>query len=150
MEDLMRAVRELYGAIERFDASAADRLGVDRSGLRAINSMEHGAISPGTLSQQLGLTSGAVTALLDRLEAAGHVERRVAVNDARRRDANLSGRTRRNAHAVYIRLAKSIEKNLGEMPEPKQGALLQGLHALVSAFDAASAKPPTKPRTAQR
>lgn len=137
----MRAVRELYGAIERFDASAAGRLGVDRSALRAINSMEHGAISPGMLSQHLGLTTGAVTALLNRLEAAGHVERRVAVNDARRRDANLTLRTRRNAHTVYMRLGKSIKKNLREMPEQKQATLLQGLHDLASAFDGASVTP---------
>lgn len=138
MEDLLRAVRELYGAIERFDASAAGRLGVDRSGLRAINFMEHGAVSPGILGQQLGLTSGAVTALLDRLEAAGHVERRVAANDARRRDANLSRRTRRNAHAVFLQLAKAIEKAFCEMPEQKHATLLRGLHDLAAAFDSTS------------
>jgi DNA-binding MarR family transcriptional regulator len=138
MENLMRAVRQLYGAMERFDASAASRLGVDRSGLRAINSMERGAISAGALSEQLGLTTGAVTALLDRLEIAGHVQRTVVLGDARRRDANLSSKTRKSANAVYSRLANSIEKNISELPEKNMQVILQGLLSIAAAFDHAS------------
>jgi DNA-binding MarR family transcriptional regulator len=135
MENLMRAVRQLYGAMERFDASAASRLGVDRSGLRAINSMERGAISAGALSEQLGLTTGAVTALLDRLEI---VQRTVVLGDARRRDANLSSKTRKSANAVYSRLANSIEKNISELPEKNMQVILQGLLNIAAAFDHAS------------
>lgn len=140
MENLLRAVRELYGAIERFDAAAAGRLGVDRSGLRAINAMERGAISAGALSEQLGLTTGAVTALLDRLEVAGHIQRTVVLSDARRRDADLSSRTRKSANVVYSQLAKSIENNISELPEKKREVILQGLLSLAAAFDSASVK----------
>jgi DNA-binding MarR family transcriptional regulator len=138
MEDLTRAVRELYGAIERFDAAAANRLGIDRSGLRAVNAMERGAISPGDLSGQLGLTTGAVTALLDRLEAAGHVQRHAVLGDARRRQVDLSHRTRRIANDAYGQLGQAIEAHMTGFSEQQLRVIARGLLELATAFDVAS------------
>jgi DNA-binding MarR family transcriptional regulator len=42
------------------------------------------AMSPGRLGEELGLTSASVTALLDRLEQAGHVHRVRDQHDRRR------------------------------------------------------------------
>jgi DNA-binding MarR family transcriptional regulator len=138
MNDLSVVVRELYSAIERFDATAAHRLGVDRSGLRAVNAMERGRISPGALSEHLGLTTGAVTALLDRMEAAGHVERNLVSGDARRREADLSKRTRRNANAVYGLLGEAIGRGLSAFSDAEQEVIVKGLFTLVTAFNEAA------------
>ena len=143
MNDLSGAVRELYRAIERFDTTAAYRLGVDRSGLRAVNAMERGAISPGELSEHLGLTSGAVTALLDRMEAAGHVQRNAVSGDARRREADLSKRTRRNAHTVYNLLGEAIGSGLSAFHESQREVILKGLLTLATAFNEAAKKTQT-------
>jgi DNA-binding MarR family transcriptional regulator len=140
MNDLSGAVRELYMAIERFDATAAHRLGVDRSGLRAVNAMERGGISPGELSEHLGLTTGAVTALLDRMEKAGHVERHIVPGDARRREADLSKSTRRNAHTVYGLLGHAIASGLSAFPDPQRKVILKGLFTLATAFNEAAEK----------
>lgn len=140
MNDLSSAVRELYSAIERFDTTAAHRLGVDRSGLRAVNAMERGAISPGELSEHLSLTTGAVTALLDRLEAAGHVQRNSVLGDARRREADLTKRTRRNAHNVYGLLGHAIESGLSEFSESQRQVILKGLLTLAKGFSEAAEK----------
>jgi DNA-binding MarR family transcriptional regulator len=135
--DLLVAVRQLYSAMERFDAAAAARLGVDRTGLRAINAMERGAVSPGQLARELGLTSGSVTALLDRLERAGHIERALSLKDGRRRDAHLGTATRQQAEAVYGRLGAAIEEAFSADDPQALAKLGSGVVRLAEAFNAA-------------
>lgn len=85
--------------------------------------MEQGPISPGRVGQQLGLSSGAVTALLQRLEQTGHIVR-VDTEDGRRRDAQLTGNGRRAAHREFERLGRSIATQFAGEP----AAQLLGAH----------------------
>lgn len=133
-DDLLLAVRGLYGAMERFDAAAADRLGVDRTGLRAINAMEAGAVGPGALGAALGLSSGSVTALLDRLERGGHVARTLAAEDGRRRNASLTPETRMAAKRHYGRLGEAIREAFGDVDQERLSLLVEGLDTLARAF----------------
>lgn len=59
-----------------FDSLAAERLGVSESDLRCLNIIENaGGLSAGELAIQSGLTAGAVTGVIDRLEKAGYARR---------------------------------------------------------------------------
>ncbi|MFJ9516920.1 MarR family winged helix-turn-helix transcriptional regulator [Kitasatospora sp. NPDC101801] len=51
--------------------------------LAVLRAADGGGVTPGKLREQLALTSGAVTAVLDRLERAGHVTRTRDANDRR-------------------------------------------------------------------
>ena len=52
-----------------FDDATADRLGINRTDLNCIYIIErHGAITAGALAAEAGLTTGAVTAVIDRLD----------------------------------------------------------------------------------
>src|SRR4028119_1051891 len=73
--DLLVACRRLARSMDLFEEAACAALGVGRSDLRALNLLEHGPLGPSALADALGLSRAAVTALLDRLEAAGHVGR---------------------------------------------------------------------------
>lgn len=84
MHPLVGAVRALQAALDDFDDAAARELGVGRSDLRALNLLEHGPLPAGALAMRLGLSSGATTALVDRLVAAGWAHRRAATQDARK------------------------------------------------------------------
>jgi DNA-binding MarR family transcriptional regulator len=137
LNDLLLAVRQMYAAMDRFDALAAHRLGVDRTALRAINAMERGGASPGSLGVALGLSSGSVTALLDRLQQAGHIERHLSQEDGRRRDATLTPATRAEAHAIYQGLGNAIAQAFVGQDEAEVRALASGLLALAQAFDRA-------------
>src|SRR3954454_4357827 len=67
-----------------FDNLAAERLGLNRTDLHSINIIENsGGLTAGELAVEAGLTTGAVTGVVDRLERAG-VARRVR-DDADRR-----------------------------------------------------------------
>ena len=68
-----------------FDNLAAERLGLNGTDLHCINIIENsGGLTAGELAAQAGLTSGAVTGVIDRLERAGYA-RRVRDPDDRRR-----------------------------------------------------------------
>ena len=80
---MVHACRALYDAIDRLDAIAADRVGIPRNDLRALNALERGALKPRDLAAGLGLTTGAVTSLIDRLERRGLVMRSPDPDDRR-------------------------------------------------------------------
>lgn len=68
-----------------FDNVAAERLGVNETDLHCLNIIENsGGVTAGELAAQAGLTNGAITGVLDRLEKAGFA-RRVADPADRRR-----------------------------------------------------------------
>lgn len=48
------------------------------------------AATPGWLSRRLGLTSASTTELVDRLEAAGHVQRQRSVHDRRKVELSVT------------------------------------------------------------
>jgi DNA-binding MarR family transcriptional regulator len=135
---LLDAVRTLYGVIERFDLSVGAALGVDRSALRAINAMERGPVSPGLLGDVLGLSSGSVTALLNRLETASHIERVPSREDGRRRDVSLTTATRRRAQQHYERLGKSIGQSFGALSNKELLAAEAAILSLARCFEVAT------------
>jgi DNA-binding MarR family transcriptional regulator len=85
-ERLARAVRQLAGEMDRLDQAAAGSLGVHRTDLSGLELLERrgAAMTAGELAGGLGLTTGAVTLLIDRLERAGFVTRRRDLADRRK------------------------------------------------------------------
>ncbi len=83
-EELLRTAREEDAANDAFDEVAAEKLGVNRTDLRCLNILgTQGPITAGRLAELSGLTTAAVTAVLDRLENHGYA-RRVRVEQDRR------------------------------------------------------------------
>src|SRR5581483_7494351 len=73
---LVDEVRRSQSATARFDQAVADALGINRTDMRCLDVLEReGPVPAGHLAEQTGLTSGAMTAALDRLERAGYVRR---------------------------------------------------------------------------
>src|SRR5690349_13030473 len=71
--DLSRANQE---AVDLFDERLSGFLGTNRTDGRCLGILEkYKSMSAGQLANESGLTTGAVTAVVDRLEAAGYVRR---------------------------------------------------------------------------
>ncbi|PWK64425.1 DNA-binding MarR family transcriptional regulator [Streptomyces sp. CG 926] len=68
-----------------------------------------GPMTPGRLGAQMNLTSGAVTACLDRLEKAGHVRRVRAVDDRRVVHLHYTQAGREAAREYFRPLARSTD-----------------------------------------
>ncbi|MEV5978443.1 MarR family winged helix-turn-helix transcriptional regulator [Streptomyces sp. NPDC052114] len=70
-------------------------------------------MTPGRLRRQLNLTSGAVTACLDRLEKAGHIRRVRAVDDRRVVHLHYEEAAKRLARDYFRPLARSTDTARG-------------------------------------
>ncbi|WP_423068818.1 MarR family winged helix-turn-helix transcriptional regulator [Devosia sp. CN2-171] len=70
------AVRANQTATDLFDETLCQFLGINRTDGRCMDLIDRrGRVSAGQLAIDSGLTTGAVTAVIDRLEAAGYVQR---------------------------------------------------------------------------
>lgn len=88
-DDLVRLLREFAVEAERLGQLFADRHDMhptDLNALLAVMQADQAGVplTPGRLGQHLGLSSGATTAVIDRLERAGHVHRVRDERDRRR------------------------------------------------------------------
>jgi DNA-binding MarR family transcriptional regulator len=87
-------------ARDRLQIGLARSAGLSTLDLHALEHLEHsGPLTPRELERRLGLTSGAVTALVDRLERVGWVGRSPHPTDRRSVLVALSGAAREAADA---------------------------------------------------
>lgn len=83
--DLLEQFRISGSNDHAFDNVAAERLGVNLTDLSCLDIISRrGPLTAGEIARDTGLTTGAVTAVIDRLERAGYA-RRVRDDDDRRR-----------------------------------------------------------------
>ena len=85
-EDLVGLVQVEIREVLAFAAAMARRTGLGLSEMAALEHLQHAGgegMTPTQLGRRLSLSSGAVTALVDRLERAGQVERRPNPDDRR-------------------------------------------------------------------
>lgn len=107
---LVSACRRLHAAIDQLDAKAASAAGISRNDLRCLNRLEHGPLTPKAIGQHLGLTSGSITALLDRLEQRGLIRRSPHPDDRR---------------AVLVYMEPKVFKELAAVYRPFGEALVE-------------------------
>ena len=70
--EVLTALRRFGLENDRLDAMVARRLGAPPAEFKAMDHLqEAGELTPGQLADRLALSSGAVTALIDRLERLG-------------------------------------------------------------------------------
>jgi DNA-binding MarR family transcriptional regulator len=85
VEGVVRALRRVNFQGSIFGQTIAIRLGLSESDIDALELLiDTGAATAGKLSEVMGLTSGAVTRVVDRLEQAGYVRRVTDPADRRR------------------------------------------------------------------
>ncbi len=85
MRRLGEEIRAGQRATDAVDEAVTELLGVNRTDSRCLDILEqHGRMTAGHLAALSGLSTGAVTAVLDRLERAGYAQRVPDPSDRRR------------------------------------------------------------------
>lgn len=85
VDGVVKALRRVNFQGSIFGQSVAIRLGLSESDIDALELLiDTGAATAGKLSEVMGLTTGAVTRVVDRLEQAGYVRRTADPADRRR------------------------------------------------------------------
>ncbi|NUR51121.1 MAG: MarR family transcriptional regulator [Hamadaea sp.] len=78
-------VRAFQRAVDQGDDEIARLLGLNRTDLRCLDLLlQEGPTAPGRLATQLGLTTGSVTAMLDRMEKSDYISRTPDPSDRRK------------------------------------------------------------------
>lgn len=102
MEALGQEMRIYQTAVDLLDEAAAESMGINRTDARCIDVIEReGSITAGRLAELSGLTTGAVTAVVDRLEAKGLVRRTRDTDDRRRVLIEATDETLKRSTAIY-------------------------------------------------
>jgi len=95
-------LRALSTEIDRLDQAAADRYGLNRTDMRALDLLGRaGPLAPTALARLLGFTTGGVTTVLDRLEKAGYIRRRPDPGDRRRQEVETTQATAARDEEVF-------------------------------------------------
>jgi DNA-binding MarR family transcriptional regulator len=98
-----------------FDNLAAERLGVNRTDLHCLNAIENaGGLTAGELARETGLTTGAVTGVIDRLERVGYARRVPDPGDRRRVKVEVTPKFYARADKIWGPLAADWESSLSE------------------------------------
>jgi DNA-binding MarR family transcriptional regulator len=85
MQDLMVQIRYVSANSVMFSQAVAEKVGLHPTDNECLDFLIlKGSLTAGQLSQLTGLSTGAVTAMIDRLESAGFVWRERDQNDRRR------------------------------------------------------------------
>ncbi|MER6944196.1 MarR family transcriptional regulator [Nonomuraea sp. NPDC000554] len=113
-----REMQEMQSAVDAYDEAVAGVLGVNRTDLRCLEILSRQEpVTPSVLGPALGLTTGSVTAMLDRLEKLRYLTRSPDPSDRRK---------------VVVRITEEAGRKVWALYEPfvtEGGALLDGFGA---------------------
>jgi len=102
MLEFIAAVRASQTASQTLDHLLAEYLGIDDTAFRCLDILDQeGPMSAGRLAERAQLSPGAMTALLDRLEAKGFAQRVRDTEDRRRVLVEVAPRARERAEELY-------------------------------------------------
>ncbi|MEM6759091.1 MAG: MarR family transcriptional regulator [Pseudomonadota bacterium] len=137
-QDLVTACRQLYASIDRLDAKAANVAGVSRNDLRCLNMLADAPAKPGHIAAELGLTTGSVTTLLDRLEKARLVERARDPSDRRGVVVHPTAHLFATLGPLYRSVADEVARIAAGYDAAERAAAVRHLADAASAYDTAS------------
>lgn len=113
--------RELSTAVVAFHEAVGAYLGVSAVDQRALGIIGAvGPLSAGALATEIGLTPGAVTGMVDRLERAGLVERTPDPADRRRVVISVAVRGRGVFGEVFAGLSAAMNAMVARYSEQEQ------------------------------
>jgi DNA-binding MarR family transcriptional regulator len=124
IEDLIYEIRASQTATDAFDDIACAALGINRTDARCLDILEReGQITAGRLAELSGLTTAAVTAVLDRLEQAGYGRRVRDETDRRRVLVELTPLMTERAEKIWGPLGEEARRTLSRLSLEQLGML---------------------------
>jgi DNA-binding MarR family transcriptional regulator len=115
-ERLIQLARAHEAANDAFDEVACQKLGINRTDLRCLNIVDNqGPLTAGRLAEFSGLTTAAVTAVLDRLERAGYARRVRDQNDRRQVIVEVTPLLAERAEQIWGPLGKEAHEDMARM-----------------------------------
>jgi DNA-binding MarR family transcriptional regulator len=146
MDDLIDALRRFTVESDVFVDMFARAHGLGRSDLNAIMWISRGTssgdpITVGELAHRLRLSPAAATALVDRLEAVGHVSRTRDPQDRRRVTVTMTDTALRVATAFFVPLGLRMHEAADGLTDEELARTADIVRRMTTAVTAASRAP---------
>ena len=126
-----------------YHAAVAERLGVGVTDVKCYSILRQtGPITAGELGERVGLTTGAITAAIDRLERAGLVRRTRTPSDRRRGVIELlsNPEIERALQELYAPLGRAVAGLLEKYSERERALILEFLTGAIQILEAETAR----------
>ncbi len=133
--ELIKCGRAIHAVLDQIDDEMEKHLNINRTDLRCLNALEHGPLTPTQLATRLGLTSGSITALVDRLEQRGFVARTRSATDRRSMVIELQPIVFHQIGTRYRLVADSITARFQGLSEQDHAEAITHLQALIEALE---------------
>jgi DNA-binding MarR family transcriptional regulator len=120
--EIGRTILELQAATHDVDDAAAARMGLNNTDMRCVRYLlNQGSMTAGELAGASGLTPGALTTALDRLEQAGYAQRVKDRSDRRRVLVELTAQALRIIDEIWGPIVESGQNEMaGYTPQQLQ------------------------------
>jgi DNA-binding MarR family transcriptional regulator len=153
MQELEHAVRKSSALGVIFGQTVANAVGISSSDLECLDFLNiEGRVTAGRLAELTGLTTGAITGLVDRMEKAGLVRRERDEEDRRKVYIAIVPEAMGRIGSFYVPLQKAVTKNWEGYTDAELKLLLrfmtQGYDTMLGVLDDLKAKqemPAAKP-----
>jgi DNA-binding MarR family transcriptional regulator len=140
-DHITEATRRLDVAMSTLNAAVAREVGVSVPELLALENLDaDGGLGPSELARRLQLSTGAVTALVDRLEASGHAARAPHPNDRRRIVVTRTAKASDELAAEAAPLAGEVRRLAEQLSEEERRAVAQFLDGFIDIVERAAAE----------
>jgi DNA-binding MarR family transcriptional regulator len=132
---LEQALRETSAQSVLFSQAVAERAGMSSTDLESLDLLiRHGPMTAGRLAERTGLTTGAVTGLIDRLERRGYARRERHPSDRRSVVVQpLTESALRDLEPSYAALSEAMEALLSRYSDEELGVILDFLERAAAA-----------------
>lgn len=139
---LDRTTREFNVQAVMFSQAVADRLGINATDLQCLNVLAlTGPIPAGKLAEITGLTVGAITGVMDRLERVGFARRERDTNDRRRVIVGLVPESdERNLVPLFESVRRASTELYSHYADEELGIILDFFTRAVRSFREQTAK----------
>ena len=142
-------LRRLTVEVDTFSRGFAAAHALHPTDVRALVAMLDAAfagepLGPARLAEELGLTSAATTALLDRLERAGHAARRPHPTDRRRTIVEPTDHARQEGRQWFGELNRDMLTALRDVDDADVATFLRVVDALLKVVQAHNARGPER------
>ena len=127
---IVEKFREMSTQTIMFHQRVADVLGLHITDHKCLDIIyRFGAMPAGKIGEMTGLTTGAVTGIIDRLEEAGYVRRTSDPKDRRRTIVEPTGNKKleRKIEGIFIPLHERMQKLLSSYSDSELGFLLDAM-----------------------
>lgn len=143
LQEFGSAGQGLSGATLAFHQAVADRLGLHITDHKALGIvLEEGPLPSGALAEALSLSTGSVTALVDRLERKGYVQREKDPSDRRRvlvapvNDPEKLG----PVFALFEPMSRRLAEEMSDFDTEERDLILDFLRRAIRALNEAAAE----------